>query len=580
MIEKYYQRELAHLRDLAADFAKAHPAVAPLLSGQSADPDVERILEGTALLSGLIYEKLDDDFPEIVHGLIQLIFPHYLRPIPASTLIRFTPKRSLMESITVKAGTAIDSVESEGTRCTFTTSYDVELHPLAVTGGGFEALGGDRGTMTLSFGLTSMDLSAFKASRLRLHLAGDFAEASRRYWLLFTRLRGIRIVPGGGGAPIPLRPSAVKPVGFSEDEALIPFPARSFPGYRVLQEYFILPEKFLFFDLDISQWRSRGQGKTFSVELIFDKLPQDMPSMRAEHFQLFVSPALNLFPYHADPILLDHKKPEYSIRPSGQNPRHYQVYTVNKVTGFVQGTVQERDYLPFELFNPQVEATPVYALHHRLSPLDGKAELYLSVAYPGTEGGAQGGPALETLSIDIACTNASLPETLRAGDVRLPTESSPELAEFANIRPPTSPVQPPLGNNLLWRLLSHLFLNYLSVATVDNLRSMLKLYIFTETRDRAAVLANTRRVEAIAGLTIRAAERFVRGRIARGQEIELTLDRQGFAGEGDMFLFGSVLDVFLGNYAAINAYTRLTAEDTLRKERFAWPERLGDRPLL
>ena len=147
MIEKYYQRELSHLRDLAADFAKAHPALAPLLSGQSADPDVERILEGTAFLSGLIYEKLDDDFPEIVHGLIQLIFPHYLRPIPSATLIRFKPKRSLMETVTVPAGAAIDSVETEGTRCTFTTSYPVELHPLAVSGAAYEQLGSDRGRL-------------------------------------------------------------------------------------------------------------------------------------------------------------------------------------------------------------------------------------------------------------------------------------------------------------------------------------------------------------------------------------------------------------------------------------------------
>ncbi len=577
MIEKYYQRELSHLRDLAADFAKAHPALAPLLSGQSADPDVERILEGTAFLSGLIYEKLDDDFPEIVHGLIQLIFPHYLRPIPSATLIRFKPKRSLMETVTVPAGTAIGSVETEGTRCTFTTSYPVELHPLAVSGASYEQQGSDRGRLTLSLQLSNMDISAFKAKSLRFHLAGDYAESSRRYWLLRSRLREVRLVPGSGGAPLSLKPSAVRPVGFDEDEALIPFPVRSFPGYRVLQEYFILPEKFLFFDLaGLDQWRTRGQGGAFSVEFLFEKLPQEMPPLREEHFQLFVSPALNLFPHHADPILLDHKKPEYAVRPSGQNPRHYQVFTVKKVTGFAQGTVEERQYLPFEMFNPQVEATPVYSLSHRLSTLDGRAELYLAVAYPGATGQAR----QETLSIDLLCTNGSLPETLRAGDVRMPTETSPELAEFTSIRPPTAPVQPPLGNNLLWRLLSHMFLNYLSVATAENLRSMLKLYIFTETRDRAAVLANTRRVEAIAGLQVRAAERFVRGRIARGQEIKLDLDRQGFAGEGDMFLFGSVLDVFLGNYAAINSYTRLTAEDTTRKERFAWPERLGDRPLL
>ncbi len=578
MIEKYYQRELSHLRDLAADFAKAHPAVAPLLSGPSADPDVERILEGTAFLSGLVYEKLDDDFPEIVHGLIQLIFPHYLRPIPSSTLIRFTPKRGLMETVTVKAGTAIDSVESEGTRCTFTTSYSVELHPLNLAATAFEALGGENGRLTLSMSLSqNLPLTALRTDTLRFHLGGDYAEATRRYWLLFTRLKEIRLVPGDGGAPMSLRPSSLKPVGFGEDETLIPFPARSFPGYRVLQEYFILPEKFLFFEITgLAAWRSRGQGANFSIEFLFEKLPQELPPMRAEHFLLYVTPALNLFPYHSDPILLDHRKPEYAIRPSAQNREHYQVFTVNKVTGFVQGSVAEREYQPFEMFNPQVETTPVYSLHHRLSPLGGKAELHLSVAYPG----AQELPKPETLSVEIMCTNASLPENLRAGDVRMPTETSPELAEFTSIRPPTAPVQPPLGNNMLWRLLSHMYLNYLSMATADNLRSMLKLYIFTETRDRMAVLANTRRVDAIAALSVKAVERFVRGRVARGQDIKLTLDRQSFAGEGDMFLFGSVLDVFLGNYAAINSFTRLTAEDTLRKERFIWPERLGDRPLL
>lgn len=576
MIEKYYQRELSNLRVLASEFARAHPALAPLLTGQSADPDVERLLEGTAFLSGLIYEKLDDDFPEIVHGLIQLIFPHYLRPIPSATLIRFTPKRSLRESVVIKKGTAIDSVETEGIRCTFTTSYDVALAPLSISAVSLTSPGGGNGILKIELKLTGMDLSAFTAKSLRFHLAGNYSEASRRYWLLFTRLTRVRLM-APNAETCHLERRAIQPVGFAEAESLIPFPARSFSGYRILQEYFILPEKFLFFDVTgLDRWRNRGTGATFTLELEFSGLPQDIPPMRAEHFQLFVTPALNLFPHQADPILLDHKKPTYTIRPSAQSPNHYQIYSVQKVTGFVQGTVQERAYMPFELFNPQVESTPVYSVHHRLSPLDGRVELQLSVAYPGMEKTA----LIETLSLEILCTNASLPDTLHVGDVRFPTETSSELAEFSNIRSPTAPVQPPLGKNLLWRLLSHLFLNYLSIATVENLRSVIKLYIFVETRDRTAVLANTQRVEGITSLEISDSERFVRGQMTRGQDIHLQLDRQRFAGEGDMFLFGSVLDVFFGNYSGINAYTRLTAEDTLRKEQFAWPVRLGDRPLL
>ncbi len=576
MIGKYYQRELANLRNLAKEFAEAHPALAPMLSGQSTDPDVERLLEGTAFLSGLIYEKLDNDFPEIIHGLIQLIFPHYLRPIPSATLIRFTPKRSLRETIVIEKGTAIDAVETEGTRCTFTTRYDVPLSPLSVAAVDFSTQGGGQGSLSVTLRLEGMDVNAFKQDSIRFYLAGVYAEASRRYWMMLTRLRNVNLKTGDDHT-IRLGKQAVRPVGFGEEEALIPFPARSFPGYRILQEYFILPEKFLFFDVTgLEQWRNRGTGSSFTLEFEFGDLPQDLPPIQADHFQLFVTPALNLFQHHADPIVLDQKRAEYPVRAGGTQPRHYQIYEVSNVIGFVQGTVKQREYLPFELFNPQVEAVPVYAVHHRLSSMDDKAELHLSVAYPGDS--AKSIP--ETLSMDILCTNGSLPETLRPGDVRLPTESSPELAEFSNVRAPTAPVQPPLGKNLLWRLLSHLFLNYLSVADAQNLRSMLKLYIFTETKDRAAVLSNTQRVDGIRDLTVQASDRFVKGQLLRGQEINVRIDRQGFTGVGDLYLFGSVLDVFLGNYAAINAYTRLTVEDTSGKERMTWPIRLGDRILL
>jgi len=575
VIGKYYERELSNLRLLAQEFARAHPALAPMLSGQSTDPDVERLLEGTAFLSGLIYEKLDNDFPEIVHGLIQLIFPHYLRPIPSGTVMRFTPKRSLRETVVVPKGTAIDAAAADDARCTFTTCYDVPLSPMAVQAVDFKTSGGGQGQLVISLRLTGMEISAFTADAIRFHLAGVYAEASRRYWILFTRLRDVSLTTGDGKV-VALGPKAVTPVGFGEDEALIPFPARSFPGYRILQEYFVLPEKFLFFDVNLDSWKARGAGSDFTLNFEFAGLAQELPPMRPEHFVLFASPALNLFAYQADPILVDQKKSEYRIRAGGVTPQHYQIYSVTKVTGFTQGDVRERDYMPFEMFNPQVEATPVFALHHRLSPLDGKAEMHISVAYPG----GTSPPVAETLSMDIMCTNGSLPEALRPGDICLPTETSPELAEFSNIRAPTAPVQPPLGKNLLWRLLSHLFLNYLSVANAENLRSVLKLYIFTETRDRAAVLANTQRVEGIRELTVQPADRFVGGHLLRGQQINIRIDQKGFAGAGDMYLFGSVLDVFLGNYAAINAFTKLTIEDTLRKERLTWPIRLGDRILL
>jgi type VI secretion system protein ImpG len=178
------------------------------------------------------------------------------------------------------------------------------------------------------------------------------------------------------------------------------------------------------------------------------------------------------------------------------------------------------------------------------------------------------------------CTNADLPESLEVGDINKPTETSPELVEFSNIRIPTSTVQPPLDKNMLWRFLSHLYLNYLSIAEVKSLREILKIYIFTDTKDRSQVLANTQRVEALQDLRFEHSHRIIKGRVLHGQDIVITLDPNGFTGIGDMLLFSSVLDRLLAGYAAINNYTRLIVLDTRKKELFKWPPRLGDRPLL
>jgi type VI secretion system protein ImpG len=548
-----------------------------MLSGQTPDPDVERLLEGCAFLTGMVNEKVDDEFPEIVHGLMQLIFPHYLRPIPATTILRFNPKQGLMETLKVPAGAQVASIPVEDTSCVFTTCYDVELAPLSIVDARLTQTPGRPSTMTLRFSLDGLPLSSWEVSKLRVHIAGGYAAAADRYSMLFNNVREITIRPLSGGSPITLPKSALKPVGFADDEALLPYPRQSFPGYRILQEYFILPEKFFFFDITgFEQWTDRGEGGDFEVIFHLAEIKGEPPTIRRDNFILFATPIINLFSYEADPILLDHQRPEYSILPSGGKPGHYQVYSVNRVVGYVQGTVEEREYLPFELFNPQVEARPVYTVTHRRSPLHDKTELFLSVAYPP----GMGGPTLETLSLDIMCTNASLPEKLQLGDISRPTESSPGLASFENIRPPTAPVQPPLGKNLLWRLLSHLFLNYLSVADMENLRALIKLYIFTETRDRSTVLANTKRVDSITDMVVEVQNRIVGGVMMRGQQIQVTLDRSSFAGIGDMYLFGAIMDYFLSGYAEMNCFTQLFVVDSQNKEHFAWPARIGDRPLM
>ena len=577
MFNRHYRQELSYLRELAVEFSRVHPALAPRLGEQSPDPDVERLLEGVAFSTGLLRQKLEDEFPEIVHSLMDLIFPHYLRPIPSTSIITFSPKPGLKETVRVPRGTSVASVPVEGTTCRFRTCSEVDVHPLRVTDARLVEQPGRAVQIVLDLELTGIDLSAFAPRALRFFLGGNYAEATNLYLLLNRHVRGVILRPREGGRARTLAPGFLRPGGFSKQESLIPYPGQSFPGYRLVQEYFLLPQKFLFMDLyGLNRWNDRGNGTAFQIIIVLKNPPLHLSGIRPENFVLFATPIINIFEHSADPIQLDHRQAQYPVRPSGPNTDHYRVYSVDQVTGLVRGSVERKAYVPLELFSAHNAGRPVYHLVRRPSPLDRSARVFLTFPYAKWTGP----PVDETLSMGLSCTNAALPEKLQLGDVSQPTSSSPELLEFRNLIPLTASVEPPLGSNALWLLLSHMSLNYLSLANARNLKELLRLYIFPEGRDKPKIAANEKRVNGIEEVRVSPADRLVSGHMMRGQEIEMRVRQDNFASTGDMFLFCSVLDYFLGVYASMNAFTRLKVLDTITGETYLWPTRLGDTPLL
>ncbi|AJE04516.1 type VI secretion system baseplate subunit TssF [Geobacter pickeringii] len=577
MITPHYQEELARLKELGAEFAAAHPALAPLLGGPSADPDVERLLEGVAFQTALLRRKLDDDFPEVVHDLMRLVAPHYLRPVPATTIVAFAPKPSLVQSQTIPAGVQLASVPVEGTRCLFRTTSPVELHPLELLDASFAQPAGRGPAVTLSLQLSGIPLDRWEPRSLRLFLAGDYVPAAELFLILSRHLKRIVLTPAEGGTAAILPAHSLQPAGFADDEPLIPYPPHAFPGYRLLQEYLTAPRRFLFLELTgWERWTGRGSGTRFTVTFELGDLPFPPPRVKRESIALFATPAVNLFPADADPILLDHRAERHLVRPAGLPRGHGQIHSVDRVTGFIRGSATERPYHPFEQFREPSAHHPAFHTSVGTAPVRAGFDVHLSVAYPKGEGL----PEPETLSAELTCSNGRLPESLRIGDLREPTASSPDGATFRNLAPVTPALLPPLGKNLLWRLVSHLALNRLSLASADNLRALLSLYLFDGGGDQTALAAHRRRIAGIEAVTAAPADRLVGGHLLRGSEITLTLRGDHFAGPGDLFLFGSVLDRFLGGYAALNSYTRLTVRESVRGEEYPWPPRLGQRPLL
>jgi len=577
MFNKFYEQELQNLRQLAVEFSKAHPATAPMLSGPTADPDAERLIEGVAFLTGLLHQKTHDDFPEIIHALMNIIFPHYIRPIPATSIVVFYPKPNLPETMTVKKGTSLASIPVDGTQCLFQTSFDIDVHPLRLVLADLTQTTGRLSRICLRMELTGPDLSRWQPSRLGFFLGGSYTEATDLFMLLTRYLDKIILNPVGDGQACELPPAALKQAGFDIKNNLLSYPIHAFAGYRLLHEYFILARKFTFLELQgWENWQMRGKGKQFEIIFELRQAPVQPPKITNDHFILNATPVVNLFKHEADPFLFDHRLDKIRVKPAGKNPNHYQVFSVDSVTGYAQGSVAPREYVPMEFFRHLEDNPAIYEISYARSPVTDAPEVFVSFTYPP----AAPEPVKETLSIGLTCTNGALPERLQLGDISVQTSDSPGLLTFRNILPPTSPIEPPLGNNAAWRFLAHLSLNYLPVANTENLKELLNLYIFPEARDKAKVTANLKRIAGIVNFQVAPVDRLVRNMVLRGQTLELTARQDHFASMGDVYLFSAVLDAFFGVYSSINTFTQLNLKESLSGESFLWPARLGDRPLI
>ena len=577
MLSRYFQEELANLRDLAREFSELHPALAPYLSGPSADPDVERLLEGVAFLTGMLRQKLDDEFPEIINELMDLIWPHYLRPIPSTSIVAFSLKPGLKQVLRVPRGTGLASLPVDGTSCIFRTCRDVEVQPCRVVDAAYREHPGRPIELCITLELEGIALSDWDVTCLDFYLGGDYASASDLYCLMCSDVTQVKLHPLDSGSDTVLPASAVLPGGFGDEEALLPYPSNTFPGYRIIQEYFINPRKFLFVSLQgLDAWTGRGDGSRLEIIFQLSSGRDTLPAVTSDSIVLSAVPVINIFSSQAEPVRMDHRRFKYPVRASAANPDHYQVYSVEKVTGFVQGTAVEREYMPFDLLGSDSKDTYFYNVIKQPSVSGVGLDWYVSVVHQDIEQIS----GMETLSIDLLCTNGFLPEQLQLGDICRPTSTTPELVEFRNITPASPSSVPSLGRDLLWRLISHLNLNYMSLVSADNLKALLKLYIFTETRNKKQAAVNLRRVQGVEKLDCHVTDRLISGLVFRGQDITLQARRDHFASRGDMYLFGSILERFLGCYAAINSFIRFTLQESFTGEQFKWAPRTGDRPLL
>ncbi|SHO54524.1 type VI secretion system baseplate subunit TssF [Vibrio quintilis] len=587
--DKYFREELSFLKEQGKHFTEVHPQLSRFLHGQVTDPDVERLLEGFAFLTARLREKVEDEFPELTHSLINMLWPNYLRPVPSMSIIAFEPKSSVSEKHVIKSGVQLDSARDVlGTTCHFRTCRDVSLFPLVIEG---ITSHHTRESSTVNISLMmqgEMSVGEALVDSLRFYLGGDLYSAQTLYLWLNHNLDKIVIDVDGTEFSVP--GDALKSVGFSGEDALLPYPKNVYEGYRILQEYLSFPQAFHFIDVfSLDKVIPSSVRGRMTMKIRFSKtLPTDV-RINEESFQLYCAPIINLFEHDADPIDLTGKQSEYRIIPSSRYPSHYEVFSVDGVYGWQDKTQdsqrirgEKRVYHPFESFQHQVERVRNrQVLYYRTRVKDSiRGDGFDSFVSFIRGDETRSIDVDEAVSIQLTCTNRLLPIELGVGEICQPTDTSPDFVTFKNITIPSQPLRPVLDGSLLWGLISNLSLNYLSLLSKDALSSVLRAYDFRALVDRQAERVAKKRLAGIIDIKSKPVDKLLRGLPVRGLQSEIMIDQTGFGSEGELYLFGRVLSHFFALYANINSFHELILVNVSNNEKYTWGTRIGMQPLI
>ena len=600
----YYNRELGAIRRLAAEFAETHPKIAGRLrlSGDTADdPHVARLLEGVAFLAARVHHRLDDEFPELTDALLGVLYPHYLAPVPSAAIAELRCQPDLTAPLRLPAGLGLDTEPVRGETCRFRTAWPLTLWPIGIdavrlSGLPLAAPPNPRATgavAVLRVGLKCLQpdatFTALGVDRLRLFLRAPATVSLALCELLGAHTLSVACADGpGDAAPVILPGSAIVPAGFAPEEALWPWPARSFSGFRLLAEYFSLPEKFLFFDVVGLEAKTLvAAGNRMEIFIYLDRaLPELERMVEGETLALGCTPIVNLFPHRCEPIALTHTETEYRVVPDARRNATMEVWQIERVRE-TRPDGSARPWRPFYRLtagDPEAE-TPsgFYGTVRRAAPATlGGSETFLAPYDPAFDPDQ---PAASVLSVDALCTNRDLPAALPFGGghpvLRL-SEANSAVSRLGCLTAPTPTLRAPLREAGFWRLVSHLSLGHLSVAGGEAgataLKEALRLYDLRDSAETRAAIEGLLAVSSRPGVARVPGARA--GSFCRGLDVTLEFDARAWQA-GGLYLLASVLERFLALHATVNSFVRCRAVLRGRSGVAAtWPARAGARVLL
>ena len=617
---RYYNEELRHLREMGGEFAKQFPKIAARLGMEGlevTDPYVERLLEGFAFLAGRIQLKLDAEFPRFTQRLLEIVYPQFLAPTPSMLIAQFLPDLgdpSLAGGLKLARGSAMSSnaAKAGATACEFRSAHELTMWPLELTQVEYFTHAADlpmaavpdwrkyRSGLRLRIRTTAgLDFSKLALQDLRLHCAGIDDVAYRLHELVCGHALGVLVLPAKRPATWheALGGDIVEPVGFDDSEALLPQTLQGLQGYRLLQEYFAFPQRFLFFDLcGIGEALKRHAETEVDIVVLFSRADNALlQAVDATALALHCVPAINLLEKRCDRIQVSPDNAEFHVVPDRTKPMDYEVHSVLEVLGYGTGVNSEWRFLPFyNAFHTEDRNHKAYyavqrepRLMSQVQQRDGPrssyigTELYLSVV----DANEAPFPAdLRQLGVRALCTNRDLPVLMPLGGAKgdLTLAQTAPVKLITVIKGPSRPQSAMREGSVAWKLINQLSLNHLSLTDTDAehgaaaLRQILRLYA------QAGDAGAQRQVDGVRSVKLQQVVRRLPmpGPITfgRGVEVKVEVDDLSFEG-ASAFLLGCVLERFVARHVSMNGFTQLRLHSAGRGDILIGRPRCGTRPI-
>ncbi len=605
--DKYFEREYNFLQTSGEEFSKKHPTLGSRLhmsERERKDPFVERLYEGFAFLAGRIHERLDDEFPEIAGGILEILFPNLLKSFPSCSILQVNIKSgALTEPVLIKKGSEIQtqagrykvkykvqSGSGSGARLTekeeptefiFRTTQDVAVRPIKLVDLTSEETSYGKTTITLKIQLDrNVDYNSLKMDSFRMYLHGSASVKYNLHMFLTRYLSSISIREFINEKSVFKKienfkiavPELATDIKYDGNEySILPYSKQSFSGFRLLQEYFAYPEKFFFVDvIGLNKFRAAGESSVIEIKFEFDrKMPREKIPEK-HNILLNSTPIVNLFARSTEEVPVNQRLPEYYIVPDLYRRKSREIYSVDKVSGISENRVEQYKYIPItahdilDTSNPEYNFKRFYSVFRRTIPSD-MSETFIRLFGPSME--EELFPK-ETLSMEATLSNGFLPSAyLEVGSVKEPLDFPPGI-EASNITVPTEILDCPEKQNYLWSLIAHLSVSFSTLAEANTFKSILNLYNWAKAHNHP----NKKRIESIKKIhKPKLITKVMNQSLIRGIEFHIEVDAKEFEnGEGEINLFGMVLNKFLSHYVTLNSYVFLRITESGTSVSYTW----------